>query len=88
MFIIMIGTPENLNHFSLATTILVSLDLGLNNLSFERHELHTPSLYFKTFFRGNSVIKVVLGGYPRCPDNHDLSKCHHLYDFGRHIEQP
>ena len=33
-------------------------------------------------------VKVVLGGYPRCPDNHDLSKCHRLYDLGRHIEQP
>ena len=31
-------------------------------------------------------IKVVLGGSPRCPDN--LSKCHRLYDLGRHIEQP
>ncbi len=30
-------------------------------------------------------IKVVLGGCPRCPDNHDLSKCHRLYDLGRHI---
>ncbi len=34
------------------------------------------------------TVKVVLGGSPRCPDNHDLSKCHHLYDLGRHIEQP
>ena len=33
-------------------------------------------------------FKVVLGGSPRCRDNHDLSKCHHLYDLGRHIEQP
>ena len=32
------------------------------------------------------VLKVVLGGSPRCPDNHDLSKCHPLYDLGRHIE--
>ena len=31
-----------------------------------------------------SNVKVVLGGYPRCPDNHDLSKFHHLYDLGRH----
>ena len=27
------------------------------------------------------AFKVVLGGYPRCPDNQDLSKCHCLYDF-------
>ena len=31
------------------------------------------------------TFKVVLGGYPRCPDNHDLSKCHRLYDLGRHM---
>ncbi len=23
-------------------------------------------------------FKVVLEGYRRCPDNHDLSECHHL----------
>ncbi len=34
------------------------------------------------------ALKVVLGGFPRCPDNHDMSKCHRLYDLGRHIEQP
>ena len=28
------------------------------------------------------TIKVVLGGSPRCPDNHDLSKWHCLYDLG------
>ncbi len=33
-------------------------------------------------------LKVVLGGSPRFPDNNDRSKCHHLYDLGRHIEQP
>ena len=32
-----------------------------------------------------SAVKVVLGGYPRCPDSHDLSECHHLYDLGKHI---
>ncbi len=32
-------------------------------------------------------IKVVLGGYPRCPDDHDLSKCLHLYDLAGHVEQ-
>ncbi len=31
------------------------------------------------------TFKVVLGGYRRCPDSHDLSECHHLYDLGRHI---
>ncbi len=30
-------------------------------------------------------IKVVLGGYRRCPDSHALSECHHLYELGRHI---
>ena len=33
----------------------------------------------------NCQVKVVLGGYRRCPDSHDLSECHHLYDLGRHI---
>ncbi len=33
-------------------------------------------------------IKVVLEGYRRCPDSHDLSECHHLYDLGRHILPP
>ncbi len=28
---------------------------------------------------------MVLEGYHRCPDSHDLSECHHLYDFGRHL---
>ncbi len=32
------------------------------------------------------ALKVVLGGSARCPDNHDLSKCHRLYDLGRYIE--
>ncbi len=30
------------------------------------------------------LFKVVLEGYCRCPDSHDLSECHHLYDLGRH----
>ncbi len=30
-------------------------------------------------------VKVALGGYRRCPDSHDLSECHHLYDLGRPI---
>ncbi len=30
-------------------------------------------------------FKVVLEAYCRCPDSHDLSECHHLYDLGRHI---
>ncbi len=29
-------------------------------------------------------FKLVLEGYHRCPDSHDLSECHHLYDLGRH----
>ena len=33
-------------------------------------------------------LKVVLGGHPKCTDNHDLSICHLLYDLGRHKEQP
>ena len=30
------------------------------------------------------AVKVVLEGYRRCPDSHDLSECRHLYDLGRH----
>ena len=33
----------------------------------------------------NKLLKVVLQGSPRCPDIHDLSECHRLYDLGRHI---
>ncbi len=33
----------------------------------------------KTF----NMFKVVLEGYPRCPDSHDLNECHHLYDTGK-----
>ena len=28
---------------------------------------------------------MVLEGYHRCPDSHDLGECHHLDDLGRHI---
>ncbi len=31
------------------------------------------------------LVKVVLEGYCRCPDSHDLSECPHLYGLGRHI---
>ena len=43
-------------------------------------------LRFLSFFR--TFIKVVLEGYRRCPDSHDLSECHHLYDLGRHLLPP
>ncbi len=33
----------------------------------------------------NKDFKVVLGGYPQCQDNHDLSKCHRPDDLGRHL---
>ncbi len=29
----------------------------------------------------NINFKGVLEGYCRCPDSHDLSECHHLYDL-------
>ncbi len=32
-----------------------------------------------------TLVKVVLEGCCRCPDSHDLSAYHHLYDLGRHI---
>ena len=32
------------------------------------------------------MIKVVLQGYPRCPESYDLSECQHLYDLGRHAK--
>ena len=31
----------------------------------------------------NANVNVVLEGYRRCPDSHDVSECHHLYDLGR-----
>ncbi len=33
-------------------------------------------------------VKVVLHRYPRCPNSHDLSECHHSYSLGRHILRP
>ncbi len=30
-------------------------------------------------------VMVVLQGYPRWPDSHDLSECHHLYCLGKYI---
>ncbi len=32
-------------------------------------------------------LQVVLGGYPRCPDNRHLGKCHCLHDLGSLTEQ-
>ena len=34
------------------------------------------------------IFKVVLHGSPRSPNIHDMSECHHLYDFGRHHLPP
>ncbi len=34
---------------------------------------------------GAHYFKVVLEGYCRCPDSHDLSECHYLYGLGGHI---
>ena len=42
-------------------------------------------LIFSAYQTWFPAFKVVLGGYPRCPDSHDLSECQHLYDLGRHI---
>ncbi len=36
-------------------------------------------------FHAKTGLKVVLEGYRRCPDSHDMSAYHHLYDLGRHI---
>ena len=30
-------------------------------------------------------VKVVPQCYLRCPDIHDLSECHHMYDLGRQM---
>ncbi len=50
-------------------------------------------LYQKWIYRSTNLytqlacrkFKVVLEGCFRCPDSHDLSAYHHLYDLGRHI---
>ncbi len=48
-------------------------------------ELKPPSLPSPPY---GYMMKVVLGGFLKCPHNHDLSKCHCLYDFGRHMIAP
>ncbi len=45
-------------------------------------------IWCKIQFASLSQLTVVLEGYCRCPDSHDLSECHHPYDLGRHTEQP
>ncbi len=39
----------------------------------------------ETIFSNSQYVKVVLEGYCRSPDSHDLSECHHMYDFVRHV---
>ncbi len=46
--------------------------------------IHANRRVYEKYFTWIRYLKVVLGGSPRCPDNHDLSKCHRLYDLGRH----
>ncbi len=36
-----------------------------------------------SYFNSHVNLKVVLQGYPRCPNSHDLSKHHHPYDLDR-----
>ena len=43
------------------------------------------SFWYKILSKVSCPLKVVVGGYRRCPDSHDLSECHHLYDLGKHI---
>ncbi len=38
-------------------------------------------LFAKTPPPTDGTFKVVLEGYGRCPDSHDQSECHHLYDL-------
>ncbi len=42
---------------------------------------------FKPTFNPGKNFKVVLQGFPRCPDSHDLRENHHLQDLGRHTNQ-
>ncbi len=51
----------------------------ISTMSSENYKVPQMTLWKSGF------IKVVLEGYRRCPDSHDPSECHHLYDLGRHI---
>ncbi len=63
----------------------------LNVLSMKWQWAYGPTLlpwnnHFRTYKAGLELLKVVLEGYRRCPDSHDLSECHHLHELGRHIQ--
>ena len=47
----------------------------------------SPGNFFAISFLDISLFyfKVVLEGYCRCPDSHNPSECHNLYDLGRHM---
>ena len=43
--------------------------------------------YISCVYVGDKLFKVVLQGYPGCPNSHDLSEYHHPYGLGRHFPQ-
>ncbi len=64
-----LGMFHSLKKLELLVELDIDLSIWYNTLLFE-------CMWFTT---------VVLECYRRCPDSHDPSECHHLYDLGRHI---
>ena len=60
------------------------LVIKIHGIIFPMHYNETPKNP-KKYFYSHIWIKVVLQGYPRCPDSHILSECHRLYDLDRCI---
>ena len=67
---------------------MMSQWIGCVSCSRRWFKLKVPCLCEEQLLQSDIRLKVVLGGSPRCPDNHDLSEWHRLYDLGRHTEQP
>ncbi len=74
------------SHGEVLPVLICYLEKGQGFIFNNQCNYFTTTAYFQLLF--SSQFKVKPGESPRCPDNHDLSKCHHLYDLGRHIEHP
>ena len=83
---------NNFNVFSFLFNSCQSLHNTINEMQSVDEKVSSPKLKWRktictaktlTYhqFLSEITIKVVLGGYCRCPDSHDLSECHHLYDL-------
>ena len=78
--------PESVLWPFIATLLRVQGDFWLTLINFDLIWL-TQNVYSEQTEPYNQChgVKVVLEGCCRCPDSHDLSAYHHLYDLCRHI---